>query len=90
LPLPIFLPKLNFAVYDPYQRGIDDSLLLRARYSQLIQALLRTREHNPSTLAALRQILPNSDLPNGSVEKQPRPDSVLLKHKDRGNGRIAA
>jgi hypothetical protein len=38
--------------------GADETLLLRARYIQLIQALHRTRECNPATLAALLRVIP--------------------------------
>ena len=58
----------------------EDLLLLRARYVALLRALQSTREHNPATLEALEQILPelSSELSNGShlsVVPAPPPES---------------
>jgi hypothetical protein len=42
------------------QSDRDDSLLMRARYVELLRALQRTAEHNPETVDALEQILPET------------------------------
>jgi hypothetical protein len=51
------------------RNGVDELLLLRGRCLELIQALYRTRDCNPETLAALRRIIPAAQLPEMSETK---------------------
>ena len=69
------LPKLMFAVREIGQRSDEETLFLRARYLQLVQALHCTRDHNPATLAALMRIFPLNDLRDRGFGKSLRASS---------------